>query len=82
MAPHAAIKPLNDWSKQMSNISLKREYELSGFELDLVTGGGGSADKGTSETVSSKGSGTVSGPAAGLGSERHYDNRVCHKEAA
>jgi hypothetical protein len=60
----------------MSNISLKSECELTSVELEVVTGGGGSADKGTSETVSGSGSGTVSGSAAG-GSDRHsgYD---CH----
>ena len=53
----------------MSEISLKREYELTDLELEAISGGGGS-DKGSSETVSGGGGGTVSGTAAG-GSDKH-----------
>ena len=35
---------------------------LTESELEAISGGGGSADKGISETVSGRGSGTVSGP--------------------
>ena len=42
-----------------SEISLKPENELTDLQLETISGGGG---KGTSETVSGKGSGTVSGP--------------------
>jgi hypothetical protein len=44
---------------------------LTESELEAVSGGGGSTDKGTSETVSGSGSGTVSGPAAGSLGEPH-----------
>jgi hypothetical protein len=43
---------------------------LTESELEAVSGGGGS-DKGTSETYSGRGSGTVSGTAAGSGSVQH-----------
>jgi hypothetical protein len=44
---------------------------LTESELEAISGGGGSADKGTSETFSGSGSGTVSGTAAGPGADRH-----------
>ena len=50
-------------------------HSLTESELEAISGGGGSADKGTSETVSGRGGGTVSGTAAGPASDRHsgYD---------
>jgi hypothetical protein len=44
---------------------------LTEIELEAVSGGSGSADKGTSETFSGRGSGTVSGTAAGSGNVQH-----------
>jgi hypothetical protein len=44
---------------------------LTESELEAVSGGGGSVDKGTSETVSGNGGGTVSGTAAGPGADKH-----------
>ena len=38
---------------------------LTESELEAISGGGGGSDKGTSETVSGKGSGTVSGTRGG-----------------
>ena len=54
---------------------------LTESELEVVSGGGGSAD--TSETFSGSGSGTVSGPAAGRtdphsGGGCPADNMPCH----
>jgi hypothetical protein len=49
---------------------------LTESELEAVSGGGGSADKGTSETFSGRGGGTVSGTAAGPGSDKH-DGKGC-----